>query len=242
MFKPFMMSAVFASMSLVGCAVDSAPPERDDPAPADDQAQANATEATVSQDIGEACGHSLCEVGAAVTATCDRCAFSICSQDGFCCASSWDSICVGEVSSICGLGPVPVTASTQVSAINVKVTTGGDDLRGGSQASGQFQVNGFAIPASPINNGAGFGANSVNNATLSLSGTRTLGSLTGFTLLWDGAPRNIFDSYDNWDANQLVFSVSPGGTGRCPTVLGAPFAPGRMTGSRTSAFTTVRFP
>jgi hypothetical protein len=51
------------------------------------------------------CGHSLCSTGVALVATCDSCVAQICSMDAFCCDSvngSWNSMCVGEVTSICG--------------------------------------------------------------------------------------------------------------------------------------------
>jgi hypothetical protein len=241
MYKLLGIAAVCVFASLAGCAVDSG----DATAGAtgtDDQAQPDGV-AVVEQDLAETtCGHSICEVGAAVSSTCDTCVVNICSRDPFCCNTSWDSICVNEVSTICGLGPAAISSSTVVSSIDVRITTGGDDIRGGSVASGQFQTSAGVLPAISLNGGANFPGNSVRNATISLSGARTLGSLTGFTLLWDGAPRNIFDSYDNWDANQLLFSISPAGPGHCPNFLGTPFAPGRMTGSRTSAPTTVHFP
>ncbi|HEX4423665.1 MAG TPA: S53 family peptidase [Kofleriaceae bacterium] len=50
---------------------------------------------------GGSCDHPICSTGDALTASCDPCAAEICSADSFCCASSWDSICVGEVSSVC---------------------------------------------------------------------------------------------------------------------------------------------
>jgi subtilisin-like proprotein convertase family protein len=48
------------------------------------------------------CAHSECTTGAKLTSGCDSCVTSICASDPFCCNSSWDSICVGEVGSICG--------------------------------------------------------------------------------------------------------------------------------------------
>ncbi len=46
--------------------------------------------------------HSLCNPGAALATSMDACVNSICASDSFCCNSSWDSVCVGEVTSICG--------------------------------------------------------------------------------------------------------------------------------------------
>jgi hypothetical protein len=49
------------------------------------------------------CSHLLCSAGAALVSGCNSCATSVCAADSFCCNTSWDSICVGEVGSICGL-------------------------------------------------------------------------------------------------------------------------------------------
>ena len=51
---------------------------------------------------GSTCAHSECTTGPKLTTGCDSCATQICATDSFCCSSSWDSICVGEVASICG--------------------------------------------------------------------------------------------------------------------------------------------
>ena len=47
------------------------------------------------------CIHGICTTGGALTSGCDPCATQICAADSFCCTNSWDSICVGEVSSVC---------------------------------------------------------------------------------------------------------------------------------------------
>ncbi len=53
------------------------------------------------------CSHTLCATGAALVANCDAsfgdCVDQICAVDSFCCNNSWDSSCVGEVASVCGL-------------------------------------------------------------------------------------------------------------------------------------------
>jgi len=48
------------------------------------------------------CSHSDCTTGTKLVATCDPCVTKICAADSFCCNTSWDSVCVGEVKSICG--------------------------------------------------------------------------------------------------------------------------------------------
>jgi hypothetical protein len=51
----------------------------------------------------EACGHDVCQTGAALVDTCDSCVSTICDNDTFCCSSSWDSDCVGHVQGHCGM-------------------------------------------------------------------------------------------------------------------------------------------
>ncbi|HEX7841765.1 MAG TPA: hypothetical protein VF469_30050 [Kofleriaceae bacterium] len=55
---------------------------------------------TVTED-SEPCGHDRCSTGGALIAACDSCATQICAVDAFCCNNTWDSICVGEVRSVC---------------------------------------------------------------------------------------------------------------------------------------------
>jgi hypothetical protein len=60
-------------------------------------------DAAVDADAGSAaCGHDPCATGTKLVAACDPCVSSICAADSYCCATSWDSICVGEVKSVCG--------------------------------------------------------------------------------------------------------------------------------------------
>jgi hypothetical protein len=47
------------------------------------------------------CGHDVCATGVELTSTCDACAASVCAADSYCCATKWDSICVGEVATYC---------------------------------------------------------------------------------------------------------------------------------------------
>ncbi len=53
--------------------------------------------------IGANCAHSPCVTGEALNSGCDSCVASICKADPFCCDSSWDGLCVGQVDSVCGL-------------------------------------------------------------------------------------------------------------------------------------------
>ena len=51
---------------------------------------------------GGQCAHPICSTGGTLVGTCDTCAAQICGQDSYCCNTAWDSVCVGEVGSICG--------------------------------------------------------------------------------------------------------------------------------------------
>jgi hypothetical protein len=57
---------------------------------------------TTSGGGGGTCSHPICSTGGKLTSSCSTCAGTICSQDPYCCTTAWDSICVGEVGSICG--------------------------------------------------------------------------------------------------------------------------------------------
>ncbi|HEX3477947.1 MAG TPA: S53 family peptidase, partial [Kofleriaceae bacterium] len=50
---------------------------------------------------GGNCSHPICSTGGKLTGSCDACAAEVCAADSFCCSNSWDSICVGEVQSVC---------------------------------------------------------------------------------------------------------------------------------------------
>ncbi|KAJ3063329.1 hypothetical protein HDU99_004877 [Rhizoclosmatium hyalinum] len=49
------------------------------------------------------CAHSKCVTGVALRSTCDDCVGQIIAQDDYCGSTSWDSVCVDEVNSICGI-------------------------------------------------------------------------------------------------------------------------------------------
>jgi subtilisin-like proprotein convertase family protein len=55
------------------------------------------------------CAHTPCTTGVALVNECDvpplgsSCVTQVCTADAFCCSTSWDPICVGEVTSVCGL-------------------------------------------------------------------------------------------------------------------------------------------
>jgi hypothetical protein len=57
------------------------------------------------------CAHDICQEGVSLVSKCqdttnfpgDECVKKICDQDTFCCDSEWDSNCVDEVETVCGL-------------------------------------------------------------------------------------------------------------------------------------------
>jgi hypothetical protein len=51
---------------------------------------------------GSDCAHDLCDTGAALDPACDPCVAQIGEADPFCVENSWDDVCVGQVSSVCG--------------------------------------------------------------------------------------------------------------------------------------------
>lgn len=53
--------------------------------------------------ISPACAHLVCTAGVALANGCHACVTQVCAADAFCCSTSWDGLCVGEVGSVCGL-------------------------------------------------------------------------------------------------------------------------------------------
>ena len=51
---------------------------------------------------GGTCSHSLCTTGTKLKSGCNACVTDICDVDPYCCHNKWDSVCEGEVGSICG--------------------------------------------------------------------------------------------------------------------------------------------
>jgi hypothetical protein len=49
------------------------------------------------------CAHPVCQAGGALVATCSSCAQTVCSVDAYCCNTAWDTTCVGEAVSLCGV-------------------------------------------------------------------------------------------------------------------------------------------
>ncbi|TSC29297.1 hypothetical protein [Corallococcus sp. Z5C101001] len=49
-----------------------------------------------------ACVHGECASGQALAQNCSSCVNTVCAVDGYCCTTSWDTICVNEAKQMCG--------------------------------------------------------------------------------------------------------------------------------------------
>ncbi len=68
-----------------------------------DQVQSVCGDPSCSAGNANACAHDKCTAGGKLDADCDDpCVAQVCAEDPYCCNNAWDSICVGEVASICG--------------------------------------------------------------------------------------------------------------------------------------------
>lgn len=52
---------------------------------------------------GGSCAHDPCTIGIALTPNCDPCVSAVCAIDDYCCTEEWDSLCVDEVATECGI-------------------------------------------------------------------------------------------------------------------------------------------
>ncbi|WP_427158817.1 hypothetical protein ACQFX9_23175 [Aliinostoc sp. HNIBRCY26] len=93
--------------------------------------------------------------------------------------------------------------TTEVSALDVTITTGGDDLREGSVAYGVVELQGGRTEKVNLNRGRNWRNNSTNRVSLPLPRGTRLADLVSFTLEHDGAPRRFPDGYDNWNVDTL---------------------------------------
>ncbi|HET7505717.1 MAG TPA: M4 family metallopeptidase [Kofleriaceae bacterium] len=57
-----------------------------------------------------ACAHDRCAEGGILSGPCNWCTDEICKVDPYCCMYGWDSICVGEVQSVCNSLQCPAAA------------------------------------------------------------------------------------------------------------------------------------
>lgn len=143
---------------------------------------------------------------------------------------------VGQFSALAKPGVViaqSVPSSTEISALEVTITTGSDDLREGSVAYGVVELRGGRTEKVNLNRGRNWGNNSTSKVSLPLPKGTKLGDLLSFTLEHDGAPRRVPDSYDNWNVDLLrVATPKTCAAGvQLANPSGKPFV--RLTGGKT---------
>jgi len=51
--------------------------------------------------VVSSCAHDECTSGVKLTSGCSACVTKVCAQDSYCCTTKWDSLCIGDVKSIC---------------------------------------------------------------------------------------------------------------------------------------------
>ncbi|MBW4670883.1 MAG: hypothetical protein KME60_26535 [Cyanomargarita calcarea GSE-NOS-MK-12-04C] len=98
--------------------------------------------------------------------------------------------------------------NTPVSRLQVTITTGGDDLRGGSVAYGEIKLqNGTTLSKVNLNQGRGWGNNSTNTVSIPLQSGTKIGDLASLRIEHDGAPRDVFQGYDNWNVDRAIVAT-----------------------------------
>ncbi|HEX9105257.1 MAG TPA: hypothetical protein VF997_23765, partial [Polyangia bacterium] len=50
---------------------------------------------------GSTCAHDECSSGAKLTKGCSACVTAVCNKDPYCCSTTWDSFCIGDVNTYC---------------------------------------------------------------------------------------------------------------------------------------------
>jgi hypothetical protein len=90
---------------------------------------------------GGSCAHPICSTGVDLQSGCDPCATQICAVDSYCCHTAWDSICVGEVSSVCHQSCGGGTCAHPECSTGVKLTKGCDTCVGEICAQDSYCCN-----------------------------------------------------------------------------------------------------
>jgi hypothetical protein len=116
--------------------------------------------------------------------------------------------------------------------IRVTFITGGDDNRGGAVIYGTLWINNQAQPRVNLNGGQGLSGNTTFRTQFMTSPEVTFSDITGFTIEHDGAPRNVFESYDNWNLDRLI--VQGFSSDKAATFVDTKGRTIRLTGEKTS--------
>ncbi len=104
---------------------------------------------------------------------------------------------------------VPADMSTKsISALSILVATGGDDLRGGAQATVTVKLNdGAQYPPIPLNRGANWANGSRNTVNLPLPRSTKLSDISGLEVNFDGAGLSFGQDHDNWNIDSVSVFV-----------------------------------
>jgi hypothetical protein len=99
------------------------------------------------------------------------------------------------------------------STINLKITTGSDDLRRNAKVFFQLNFtdgtssNEFVVHRDGGPLGTGFSHDTRKDINIALPNPVNLSNIRSITMRHDGSPRDVFDSYDNWDLSALQVSL-----------------------------------
>lgn len=89
--------------------------------------------------------------------------------------------------------------------MQVAITTGGDDLRGGSVAYEVIKLkNGTTLSKVNLNQERNWPNNFTNTVNIPLPSGTKVGDLAGLRIEHDGKPRRFGDGYDNWDIDRVT--------------------------------------
>jgi hypothetical protein len=108
------------------------------------------------------------------------------------------------------LNPPALTADLPVDDLVVTIHTGNDDLRGGNDnAFAILSINGNRVtPDFPLNNGVSWSSSRVNQVTIPLTASTTLGQIQQFGIhtTFSGGIAG-----DNWDVDEITVEIVSGG-------------------------------
>jgi hypothetical protein len=110
-------------------------------------------------------------------------------------------------------------SATNPSTCYVTLNTGSDDLRGGNAAYISFNLeDGTSSPEYLLS--TGLGQNSVHEVEVKITNFAriSLTDIRSITIRHDGAPRDAFQGYDNWDLLSLKIIFVDEANGTYPNV------------------------
>ncbi|TAF29719.1 MAG: hypothetical protein EAZ70_01125 [Runella slithyformis] len=114
--------------------------------------------------------------------------------------------------------------------LTVTIRTGGDDLRGGQAAFVQLLYRNNTISQEfDLNQGGGWGNNSIQTKSFQIQPVPNVADIAAVRIRYDGSPRKVPDTYDNWNLENLTVSLNGVQIAQCS---GTPWH--RFTGESTT--------